>query len=459
MTIAIVLAAGKGTRMRSHLPKVAHKLAGVPLILHIHAALVELGDCTPLYVLGHQHDVVRAMLPTDARTLIQEEQRGTGHAVQTAMGGVPDSCDELLILYGDMPLLTTRTFARLRDHHRQAGAKLTLLSAEVEAPDGYGRIIRDAEGVPREIIEQKWLTPLQREIREINTGEYVADPAWLRKALDALPRHPDGEIYLTDLAEAAAKLGGLAILNEGIAEEVLGINDRIALAAAERIMRRRIADRLMLGGVTLVDPETAYIAADAAIGMDTVIEPNVWIDHGVSIGERCRIGSATRIVASAIGDDCKIDSSVIEYAELESHVSVGPFSHLRPGAALAKGVHVGNFAEVKNSSVGAGTKVPHFSYLGDAVVGAGVNVGAGSVTATYDGKVKHRTTIGDGTFVGVGTILRAPLSLGAGSVTGAGSVVLTDVPAGVTVVGVPARPIAGRAQPSLSNPSSTPEEE
>ncbi len=459
MTIAIVLAAGKGTRMRSHLPKVAHKLAGVPLILHIHAAVVELGDCTPLYVLGHQHDVVREMLPADVQTVIQEEQRGTGHAVQTAMGGVPEACDEVLILYGDMPLLTTQTFARLRDHHRQSGAKLTLLSAEVDTPDGYGRIVRDAAGRPREIIEQKWLTPLQREIREINTGVYVANPAWLRDALDALPKHPDGEVYLTDLAEAAAKLGGLAVLNEGIAEEILGINDRIALAAAERIMRRRIADRLMLGGVTLIDPDTAYIAADAAIGMDTVIEPNVWIDHGVSIGERCRIGSASRIVASAIGDDCKIDSSVIEYAELEAHVSVGPFSHLRPGAALAEGVHVGNFAEVKNSSVGVGAKVPHFSYLGDAVVGARVNVGAGSITANYDGKAKLRTTIGDGAFVGVGTLMRAPVSLGAGSVTGAGSVVLNDVPAGVTVVGVPARPISPRTETSQSNPSSTPEEE
>jgi bifunctional UDP-N-acetylglucosamine pyrophosphorylase/glucosamine-1-phosphate N-acetyltransferase len=459
MTIAIVLAAGKGTRMRSHLPKVAHKLAGVPLILHIHAAVVELDDCIPLYVLGHQHEVVQAMLPAGARTVLQEDQRGTGHAVQTAMAGIPEACDEVLILYGDMPLLTTQTFARLRDQHRQAGAKLTLLSAEVEAPDGYGRIIRDSDGMPQEIVEQKWLTPLQREIREINTGLYVADPVWLRQALDALPKHPDGEIYLTDLAEAAATINGLAVLNEGIAEEVLGINDRIALAAAERVMRRRIAERLMLGGVTLIDPETAYIAADAAIGIDTVIEPNVWIDHGVSIGERCRIGSTSRIVASAIGDDCKIDSSVIEYAELESHVSVGPFSHLRPGAALAEGAHVGNFAEIKNSTVGAGTKVSHFSYLGDAVVGKGVNVGAGSITANYDGKLKHRTTIGDGTFVGVGTLLRAPVSLGPGSVTGAGSVVLTDVQAGETVAGVPARPIARRAQPSSPNPSSTPEVE
>jgi bifunctional UDP-N-acetylglucosamine pyrophosphorylase/glucosamine-1-phosphate N-acetyltransferase len=459
MTIAIVLAAGKGTRMRSHLTKVAHKLAGIPLILHIHAAVVELDDCTPLYVLGHQHEVVQAMLPSGAHTVRQEEQRGTGHAVQTAMAGIPESCEEVLILYGDMPLLTTQTFALLRDHHRQANSKLTLLSAEVGAPHGYGRIIRDRDGKPTRIIEQKWLTASQIEIREINTGVYVADAVWLRQALGALPKHPDGEIYLTDLAEAAAKVSGLAVLNEGKADEVLGINDRIALAAAERVMRRRIGERLMLGGVTLIDPETAYIAADAAIGMDTVIEPNVWIDPGVTIGERCRIGSASRIVASAIGNDCKIDSSVIEYAELESHVAVGPFAHLRPGAVLAEGVHVGNFAEIKNSTVGLGSKVPHFSYLGDATVGTGVNVGAGSITANYDGTVKHRTAIGDGAFVGVGTLLRAPVSLGPGSSTGAGSVVLADVPAGATVAGVPARPITRRAQTAPSNPSSSSEVE
>ena len=459
MTIAIVLAAGKGTRMRSHLPKVAHKLAGVPLILHVHAAIVELGDCAPLYVLGHQHEVVRAMLPADVVTVLQEEQRGTGHAVQTALGSLPETSDEVFILYGDMPLLTTQTLADLRAHHRRSGARLTLLSAEVAEPDGYGRIIRDAAGEPREIIEQKWLTPPQREIREINTGLYVADSVWLRRAIQSMPKHPDGEMYLTDLAEAAAKDGELAVLTGGAADEVLGINDRAALAAAERLMRRRIAGRLMLSGVTLIDPETAYIAADAAVGMDTVIEPNVWIDHGVTIGERCRIGTNSRIVASAIGDDCKIDCSVIEYAELESHVSVGPFSHLRPGAALGEGVHVGNFAEIKNSTLDAGTKVPHFSYLGDAVVGKRVNVGAGTVTANYDGTAKQRTTIGDQAFVGVGSLLRAPVTIGPHSTTGAGSVVLADVPAGATVAGVPAHPIARRVHPSQSNPPSTPEVE
>ncbi|MGH2387795.1 MAG: bifunctional UDP-N-acetylglucosamine diphosphorylase/glucosamine-1-phosphate N-acetyltransferase GlmU [Chloroflexota bacterium] len=459
MTIAIVLAAGKGTRMRSHLPKPAHKLAGIPLILHIHAAIVELGDCTPLYVLGHQHEVVRAMLPADSLTVLQEEQRGTGHAVQTAMGALPAQCDEVFVLYGDMPLLGTQTLTDLRAHHRLAGAKLTLLSADVAEPSGYGRIIRDAGGVPQQVIEEKWLTAAQREMREINTGLYVIDVAWLRQALEALPRHLDGELYLTDLAEAAAKQGVLSVMTGGAPEEVLGINDRAALAAAERVMRRRIADRLMREGVTLIDPEAAYIAADAAIGMDTVIEPNVWIDRGVTIGEHCRIGANSRIVASAIGDECNIHSSVIEYAEIESHVSVGPFAHLRPGTALAEGVHIGNFAEVKNSVLGAGTHVGHFSYIGDSDVGMKVNVGAGAVTANYDGTTKYRTTIGDQVFVGVGTMLRAPLSLGDQSTTGAGSVVLHDVPSGVTVVGVPAKPLARPAHPSQSKPPSTSEVE
>ncbi|HEY8286808.1 MAG TPA: bifunctional UDP-N-acetylglucosamine diphosphorylase/glucosamine-1-phosphate N-acetyltransferase GlmU [Chloroflexota bacterium] len=459
MTIAIVLAAGKGTRMRSHLPKVAHRLAGVPIILHIHAAIVEMGDCTPLYVLGHQHEIVRAMLPTDAATILQEEQRGTGHAVQVAISAIPADCDEVLVLYGDVPLLATQTLEALRRYHRSNGANLTVLSAEVDDPTGYGRVVRDTDGLPRAIVEQKLTSAEQTAIKEINTGLYVIKAAWLRAALSSLPRHTDGEVYLTDLAELAAREGGLAVMTGGLPEEVLGINDRVALAGAEQVMRGRIARRLMEAGVTLIDPATAYIAADAAIGQDTIIEPNVWIDHGVTIGERCRIGTNSRVVASAIGDECKIDCSVIEYAELESHVTVGPFAHLRAGTALAANVHIGNFAEVKNSTLGSGTRVGHFSYLGDAQVGNGVNIGAGSVTANYDGSNKYPTTIGDQAFIGVGTMLRAPLSLGASSVTGAGSVVLHDVPPGVTVAGVPARPISRSARLDGPERPATPEVE
>ncbi|MGH2410780.1 MAG: bifunctional UDP-N-acetylglucosamine diphosphorylase/glucosamine-1-phosphate N-acetyltransferase GlmU, partial [Chloroflexota bacterium] len=405
------------------------------------------------------HEIVRAILPADAATVLQEEQRGTGHAVQVAVSALPEDCDEVLVLYGDVPLLAAQTLEALRRHHRRSGANLTLLSAEVDDPGGYGRVVRDATGLPRAIVEQKWVSAEQTAIREINTGLYVINAAWLRQALSALPRHADGEVYLTDLAEQAAIQGGLAVMTGGLPEEVLGINDRAALAGAERVMRRRIARRLMEAGVTLIDPATAYIAADAAIGQDTIIEPNVWIDHGVTIGERCRIGANSRVVASSIGDDCKIDSSVIEYAELESQVSVGPFAHLRAGTAVGRNVRIGNFAELKNSSLGAGTKMGHFSYLGDAVVGAGVNIGAGAVTANYDGTNKYPTTIGDHAFIGVGSMLRAPLSLGAHSVTGAGSVVLHDVASGITVAGVPARPISRSARSEGSERPSTPEVE
>src|SRR6185437_7589863 len=244
MTIAIVLAAGKGTRMRSHLPKVAHRLAGIPIILHIHAAIVELGDCRPLYVLGHQHEIVRAMLPADAATVLQEEQRGTGHAVQVALTALPDNCDEVLVLYGDVPLLASDTLAALRLHHRSSGANLTMLSAEVEDPTGYGRVVRGPDGMPRAIVEQKWLSAEQTALKEINTGLYVIQAAWLRQTLAALPKHADGEVYLTDLAELAANDGGLAVMTGGLPEEVLGINDRVALAGAEQVMRGRIARRL-----------------------------------------------------------------------------------------------------------------------------------------------------------------------------------------------------------------------
>ena len=458
-TVAIVLAAGKGTRMHSHLPKVAHRVAGMPMIIHVHATVLALGDVEPLYVIGHAYETVRALLPNDAHTVLQAEQRGTGHAVAEALPEVPIDTEEIVVLYGDMPLITAETLQSLRHYHREQGAELTMLSAILTSPQGYGRVVRDTAGLPQEIVEEKWLTAEQRTIREVNTGIYVISAAWLRASIASLPVHADNELYLTDLVSVAAQQRGLAMLPTESSDEVLGVNDRLALAQAEGIMRRRVNERAMLGGVTLVDPATAYIAADATIGMDTIIEPNVWIGPGVTIGEHCLIGSNSRIIGSAVGDHCMVQASVIEFSELDEYVHIGPFSHLRPGAKLGPNVHLGNFAEVKNSVLGAGTHMGHFSYIGDATFGEQVNIGAGTVTVNYDGARKHRTTVGDQVAIGAGTMLRAPIVVGDRACTGTGSVVLSDVPPDTTVVGVPARPIARTPRRSEGSSATLPARE
>ena len=458
MTVAIVLAAGKGTRMKSSLPKVAHKVAGLPMIEHVRRTIAMVPDLKALYVLGHGQEIVRDLLPADARIALQAEQRGTGHAVGIALAALDPSCPEVLILYGDMPLITADTLIRLRERHRECGACVTIQSAVVERPQGYGRIIRDETGAPLAIVEEKWLSEGQRAIDEINTGLYVIDARWLRDALPALPRHGDDELYLTDVAEMAAALGRLSVARTEVAEEFAGINDRVGLASAEAIMRRRVNAELMSSGVTLIDPDTAYIAADASIGMDTVVEPNVIVDIGVTIGQRCLIGAQSRIVASKIGSDCSIISSQIEYSELGDHVEVGPYSHLRAGSILADRVHLGNFAETKNTSLGEGTKMGHFSYLGDTTTGQDVNVGAGTITANFDGTMKHRTAIGDRVFLGVGTMLRSPVTIGRDSYTGAGSVVLHDVPDNVTVAGTPARVLSHVSKTGGQQPADQSEE-
>ena len=444
MTIAIVLAAGKGTRMKSALPKVAHKVAGLSMIEHVQRTIATVPDLTALYVVGYGHEVVRDLLPEGAQIALQPEQRGTGHAVSVAMAGLDEDCTEVMVLYGDMPLVTAQTLIQLRALHREHGATVTVQSTYVEQPRGYGRIVRDADGMPLAIVEDKWLSDAQTAINEVNTGLYVIGARWLRDTLASLPSHGDDEVYLTDVVEVAAAQGGLQVVPARSAQEFVGINDRIGLAHAEGIMRRRVNEAIMASGVTLIDPASAYIAADATIGMDTVIEPNVIVEPGVTIGERCHIGAQSRIIASKVGNDCTIISSQIEFSELGDHVHIGPYSHLRAGSTFADGVHMGNFAETKNTFLGEGTKMGHFSYLGDTTTGRHVNVGAGTITANYDGAKKYKTSNGDNVFLGVGTMLRAPVTIGDGAYTGAGSVVLHDVPENVTVAGTPARELQSR---------------
>lgn len=446
-TAAIILAAGKGTRMRSRLPKVLHCLAGRPMLLHIADMLATFADVQPLYVLGHEERQVRAALDPAALSVVQREQRGTGHAVLTALPVIPSETQRALILYGDVPLLRADTLRALLDDHRAVGATISLLTVVMDDPTGYGRIVREgSDGPVARIVEQKELTDAQQAIREINAGIYCVDVSWLRAAMSELPTHGDDEMYLTDLVELAHRQG-LTIqarrLNTPI--EVMGVNTRVQLAEAEAEVRRRINEELMLSGVTLIDPAATYIDVGVRVGQDTVIHPQTYLQGTTEVGPDCLIGPGSVIVSSRIGSGCRVISSVVEEAVMGDRVSVGPFAHLRPGTDLADDVEVGNYSEIKNSRVGPRTKMHHVGYVGDATVGADVNIGAAAVVCNYDGTRKHRTVIDDGVFVGSGTLLRAPVRLRVGSRTGAGAVVLHDVDPGVTVAGVPARPLGQRA--------------
>jgi len=316
---------------------------------------------------------------------------------------------------------------------------VTFLTAITDRQSDFGRVVRGADGQVREIIELKRATEEQREIREINSGVYCFDRAWLWPALQKLPRNAAGEYYLTDLVGIASSQGHLIATVSGSFDETIGINDRVQLAAAEQLLRRRILERHMYAGVTIIDPATTYVDDEVTIGADTVILPGTMITGKTHIGSECRIGPGTTIDQSTVGDRCIVRNSALEETTLEDDVHMGPFSHCRPGAHLAHGVRMGNFAEVKNSYIGAETDMHHFSYAGDTTMGAHVNIGAGVVTVNYDGKQKHRTVIGEKAFVGCDTMLIAPVTVGDGAITGAGAVVNRDVPPGVLVVGVPAR--------------------
>jgi len=441
--------------MRSARPKVLHTLAGRPMIAHVLVATEEAGAGRAMVVLGHEAETVHMALPPETLTVVQEPQLGTGHAVRVALDALPTpdeggGDDIALILYGDMPLLRAATLRALLDLHRGEPYVLSLLSAIVPDPHGYGRIVRDRDGRVTGVKEHKELAPDEQGIDEINAGVYCADLAWLWRAVRALPVHPDGEYYLPDLvALALAEQGGVEVLRldlvaDAESTEADGVNTRVQLAAAEAALRGRINRAHMLAGVTIVDPATTYIEPDVTIGMDTTIRPNTHLCGDTRIGANCTIGPDTELTDSVVDDGAYIARSVVEGARIGPRCHVGPFTHLRHGTALAEDVEIGNYAEVKNSAVGPGSVSHHVSYIGDTTIGAKVNVGAGTITANYDGVRKHHTTIEDNVFVGVGTLLRAPVTLADSSKTGAGAVVLRDVAPGVTVAGVPARPLGER---------------
>jgi bifunctional UDP-N-acetylglucosamine pyrophosphorylase/glucosamine-1-phosphate N-acetyltransferase len=440
---AVVLAAGQGTRMKSKLPKVLHPIAGKPMIRYALDAVCALDADRTVVVIGHGADQVRAAVGAGVWFAEQAEPRGTGHAVLQAHDLLRGKADTILVTYADMPLLRAGTLQRLVDAHKSSRATITLLTVVSEDTMGFGRIVRTTRGRVLGIVEEADATEEQLAIRELNGGVYCFDAQWLWEHLTRLkPNGKKHEYYLTDLVAMAVKERRAIesiILNE--AEEVVGINTRVHLARAEKIMRGRINQALMESGVTLIDPATAYVDAEVEIGADTIIEPNTQIQGKTTIGANCRIGPNALLRDAQIGDGCEVIASVIRESVLEEQVHVGPWANLRPGTHLARQVYIGNHGEVKNSYVGEGTHMGHFSYVGDARLGARVNIGAGTITCNYDGARKHRTEIGDDAFIGSDTMLVAPVKVGARARTGAGAVVTKDVPDDSLAVGAPARVI------------------
>lgn len=485
----IILAAGKGTRMRSRLPKVAHPVAGRAMLEHaIRAAAVAVtpDPATPaatdgarddgsddlrrlVVVVGHEAEAVRAAVtwqPPHTRLdyVIQPQQLGTGDAVRVAraaiIGDGTDAPGTILVTYGDTPLVRGETLRLLLAEHASAHATVTFLTGETAEPNDYGRVLRDAAGRVRGIVEVKHATHDELALREVNSGIYAFDADWLWSRLDLLQPHPNGEYYLTDLIEIAVREGRPVATHTVALDETMGVNDRVALAEAERILRARILRDLMLSGVTIEDPATTYIQAGVRIGQDTVIHPGCHLLGATTIGEGCEIGPASVIRDSQIGDGCQAQASWVEEAKMEPGSRIGPMSHLRPGAHLLPGANLGNFAEVKNSIIGERVQMHHFSYMGDATVGADTNVGAGTITMNWDGRAKHRTIIGEHVFLGCDSLLRAPLTIGDNATTGGGAVVTRDVPTGALVVGAPAR-VARRVlsqgqEPEPTAPNDTP---
>ena len=449
----LILAAGLGTRMRSNLAKVLHKLDGRPLINHVCRTATALAPRKVYVVIGHQgEDVKTAVLeeldPEHAEFVWQKEQLGTGHAVNAAREFLENENSTLLVLSGDVPMIRAETLAALVQQHRAhrgKGAACTILTVKLDDPIGYGRIVRDDAGLFDRIVEQKDANEDERKVKEINSGIYCFDTRKLYNALSNVKNeNAQGEYYLTDVPTVLRERGeDIAIYHHSDSHEIEGINNRVQLADMERILSRRVIKRLMLDyGVTFIDPKHSYISEQTSIGRDTVIYPNVTIEGESSIGDGCTIRSGTRITNSKIGHGVEIlDNCVITDSEIGSQCTVGPMAHLRGKAKLEEKAKVGNFVELKKTILGRGAKANHLTYLGDATIGEKTNIGAGTITCNYDGVNKHATTIGNNVRIGSDTMLVAPIKVGDGAVTGAGSVVTKDVEANKLVVGAPARAI------------------
>jgi len=434
-TAAVILAAGQGKRMKSALPKVLHRCAGVPLIRYVLDAVAAAGVTSVVIVIGTGAAQVREAMGDGYRYVLQEPQRGTGDAVAKALPQVAPECRDLLVLCGDTPLLTPASLSRLLATRREASAGACILTSVFDDPSGYGRIVRDASGLVAAIVEDGDATLEQRKIREINTGAYSFEREALEEALSGLrPDNSQGEYYLTDVIETLRQYGRPVAAMAAPPAETAGINTRRELAAAEHILRRWECERLMDAGVTIIDPAVTYIDHGVEVGRDTVIYPFCFLEGATRVGEGCVVGPGTRLVDTDLGSGVTVQYSLLIRSTAGNGCQIGPYAYMRPGTELAERVKVGDFVELKQVQVGPGSKIPHLSYVGDAVIGAGVNVGAGTITCNYDGFSKHRTQIGDGAFIGSNTNLVAPVSIGAEAVTGAGSTITRDVPDGSLAV-------------------------
>ncbi|HAF09923.1 MAG TPA: UDP-N-acetylglucosamine diphosphorylase/glucosamine-1-phosphate N-acetyltransferase [Chloroflexi bacterium] len=440
--LAFVLAAGQSKRMRSKTPKILHPCAGKPLLRWSLDAAIAAG-ARPVVVLSPEIEAaIREILPPGTAVAIQSTMRGTGDAVRVAVEASDARGGEVFVLYGDTPTLSPSTLERLRALRAERGAALALLTAKVGTENGYGRIVRDAAGDVQRIVEVRLATAEERQLPESNLGAYAIDLAWLRDAIARLAPNATGEVFFTDIVAVAIAAGKpVAAFCTPDPGEGMGVNTRVELAAAEMILRRRIREKLMLEGVTFHDPESTQVDDTVRVAADTVIERGCVLEGATVIGADTRVGPYSILRDTTVGARCIVEASVLEGATLEDDVRIGPFSHLRPGAYLEQGVGMGNFGEVKAARLRKGTKMHHFSYIGDADVGERVNIGAGTITMNYDGANKHRTTIGNDAFIGSDTLLRAPITIGEGAMTGAGAVVTKDVAPGMLAVGVPARSI------------------
>lgn len=459
---AVVLAAGEGTRMRSATPKVLHPLCGRPMLLHVLDTLVMLPLERIVVVVGHGAEDVTKTVHEQLATEVplefveQRVQRGTGDATSVGLTPFADSVeseDDVIVLPGDTPLLRPETLARLATEHRLADAAATLLTIELEDPTGYGRVVRDDRGDVARIVEQTDANEAEQEITEVNPSIYCFRRTYLAPALRRLnPENAQGEYYLTDVIEVLRRTGHVVVAVPGDdPTEAMGVNDRAQLAVAERMLRARINERWMREGVTMVDPERTYIDTTVELEPDVRLLPNVLLEGRTVVGSGSVIGPDCRLIDTIVGEDVQITKAVARDSEIGDRATIGPYVSMRAGTHVAADAHLGTFVETKNCEIGEGAKVPHLAYIGDAEIGPRTNIGAGTITANYDGREKHRTKIGADVKTGSNTVLVAPVEVGDGAYTGAGAVVTNDVPPGALAKGVPARIDEGWAERRASD--------